>query len=120
MSHGDVLVRIDEADPRTLYVQIADQLRGAIARGHVGDGDRLPPGRDLAGMLKVNLHTVLRAYGQLRDEGLVEMRRGRGVTVLGGASTRTTLSEMAARLVSDARGMGLDRREVLALVEEQL
>lgn len=48
------------------------------------------------------------------------MRRGRGVTVLGGASTRTALAQTAARLVSDARGMGLDRREVLALVDEQL
>jgi GntR family transcriptional regulator len=120
MSWRDLLVRINAADARPLYVQTADQLRGAIARGDLDAGDRLPPARALADALAINVHTVLRAYAQLRDEGLVEMRRGRTVTVLGGSPARAGLVEMAAGLVYEARRSGLDGRQVLALVEEQL
>lgn len=114
-----MLVRIDESAPEPLYVQIAAQVRGAIARGEVRSGERLPPARQLGQSLAVNMHTVLRAYAQLRDEALVEMRRGRGVTVLGTAA-RARVTELAHRLVLEARQMGLSRRDVLALVESHM
>ncbi len=82
--------------------------------------DRLPPARLLGQDLSVNVHTVLRAYAQLRDEGLVEMRRGRGVIVLGASDGRASLIELVVQLVTEARHLGLGRRELLALVEGQL
>ncbi|MFN2555771.1 MAG: GntR family transcriptional regulator [Nitriliruptorales bacterium] len=114
-----MLVRIDLAGGVPLYEQIAAQLRSAIARGEAPPGSRLPPARELAEVLGVNMHTVLRAYGQLRDEGLVELRRGRGVTVLESGG-RASLVELARNLAREARRQGLSPREVQALVEEQL
>ena len=68
--------RIDPTDP---YQQVAGEIRRAIADGEAKPGERLPPAKDLAGVLGVNTTTVLRALRLLRDEGLLEFRRGRGI-----------------------------------------
>src|SRR5437763_6536462 len=75
--------RLDPADPAALHDQAAAQIRRAIAEGEAAPGERLPPAVDLAAILGVNRNTVLRALRDLRDEGLLEFRRGRGVTVSG-------------------------------------
>ncbi|WP_448061192.1 GntR family transcriptional regulator [Cellulomonas hominis] len=76
-----MLLRVDPASPDPLFVQLADQVRAAVARGELEPGTRLPAARDLAASLEINLHTVLHAYQDLRDEGLIELRRGRGAVV---------------------------------------
>ena len=65
-------------DPAPLHQQVAGQIRRAIAEGEARAGDRLPPAKDLAAVLGVNANTVLRALRELRDDGLLEFRRGRG------------------------------------------
>ena len=64
-----------------LYLQVAAQIRRAIADGEAKPGERLPPARDLATVLGVNTNTVLRSLRLLQDEGLLELRRRRGITV---------------------------------------
>src|SRR6266513_4783528 len=76
-------VKVDRAEPTDLYEQVAGEIRRAIAEGEAKPGERLPPAKDLAAVLGVNTNTVLRALRQLRDEGLLDFRRGRGVTVAG-------------------------------------
>jgi GntR family transcriptional regulator len=66
----------------------------------------------------VNMHTVLRAYGDLRDEGLVDMRRRRGVIVRAAGDTRARLLELARELAAEAAKQGLSRAELRRLVEE--
>ena len=66
-----------------LYLQVAAQIRRAIADGEAKPGERLPPARDLATVLGVNTNTVLHSLGLLEDEGLLELRRRRGITVAG-------------------------------------
>ena len=78
--------KIDPARPDPLYEQVAAEIRRAIAEGEAGPGERLPLAKDLATVLGVNRNTVLRAMRVLREEGLLEFRRGRGITVAG---TRT-------------------------------
>ena len=66
-----------------LFEQVAAEIRKSIVEGEVNPGQRLPPARDFASVLGVNTNTVLRAIRQLRDEGVLEFRRGRGISVVG-------------------------------------
>src|SRR5438094_10600503 len=95
-------VKVDRADPTDLYEQVAAELRRAIAEGEARPGERLPPARDLAAVLGVNTNTVLRALRLLRDEGLLDFRRGRGITVAS-TSERGAVILRARELVEFAR-----------------
>src|SRR3954468_24691712 len=76
-------VNLNRESPLDLYEQVAAEIRRAISEGEARPGERLPPAKDLAHVLGWNTNTVLRALRQLRDEGLLEFRRGRGITVTG-------------------------------------
>ncbi len=65
-----MLIRVNPASAQPIFVQIAASVRRELAEGRLGAGDRLPAAKDVARSLDVNLHTVLRAYQALRDEGL--------------------------------------------------
>ncbi|MEU6657639.1 GntR family transcriptional regulator [Streptomyces sp. NPDC046821] len=113
-----MLIRVDPGSSTPLGDQIAAQVRRAIAEGDVAPGDRLPSARALADSLGVNLHTVLRGYQQLRDDGVIELRRGRGAVVLDGATTaaRARLAEKVRLLVTEGRALGLTDDEIVGLV----
>jgi len=98
------------------YEDVAAELRRAIAEGEATAGERLPPARDLAAVLGVHTNTVLRALRELRDEGLLDFRRGRGVTVAG-TPERGALVAQARELVRAARRHGYTVEELLELVE---
>ncbi|GAA1911154.1 GntR family transcriptional regulator [Streptomyces sodiiphilus] len=117
-----MLFRVDTGSPVPLGEQIAACVRGAIAEGNAAPGDRLPAAREVADSLGINVHTVLRGYQRLRDEGLIELRRGRGAVVTAGDAPagRARLVESAARLVADARSLGMTDQEVLGLVRAGL
>src|SRR6201995_3105857 len=97
--------KLDHANPLPLYEQTAAETRRAIANGEARPGERLPPARDLAAELGVNTNTVLRALRLLRDEGLLEFRRGRGVTVAG-TPERAVLLDKARELIDVGRSLG--------------
>jgi DNA-binding transcriptional regulator YhcF (GntR family) len=116
-----VLIGVDPTSPVPLGDQVAAAVRRNIAAGTVGPGDRLPAARDLAASLDVNVHTVLRGYQQLRDEGLIELRRGRGAVVSATATAdELELTEAAGRLVAAARRLGLAEADVLDAVRQAL
>src|SRR5512135_2975141 len=98
-------VKVDRGDPTDLYEQVAGEIRRAIADGEAKPGERLPPAKDLAAVLGVNSNTVLRALRLLRDEGLLEFRRGRGITV-SGTPDRGAVIARARELVEFARRHG--------------
>jgi GntR family transcriptional regulator len=109
-------VKIDRDEPLGLHEQVAAELRRAIADGEAKPGERLPPARDLAAVLGVNRNTVLRALRLLRDEGLLEFRRGRGITVAG-TSERGAVLTRARELVAFARREGYRREELIQIIE---
>jgi DNA-binding transcriptional regulator YhcF (GntR family) len=108
-------VKLNRNEPVDLHEQVAAKIRRAIADGEAGPGERLPSARDLAAVLKVNQNTVLRALRQLRDEGLLEVRRGRGATVVA-TPEQGELRTRALELVQLARHHGYAREELIDLI----
>lgn len=111
-----MLWSVDSADTIPLHEQIAANVRRAIASGELTAGDRLPAATELGGVLGVNSNTVLRAYRRLRDEGVLEFRRGRGVQVAQDAALGTTLTEAAGRLLDLGRVYGYGPEALSALL----
>jgi len=109
-------MEIDHSSSVPLHEQVAAAIRRAIADGEVLSGERLPPARDLAAVLGVNTNTVFRGLRTLRDEGLLEFRRGRGVTVTGIGPERGALVAKARELVALARLCGYRPEELAEII----
>ena len=109
-------VKVDRSEDIPLHEQVAAEIRRAIAEGEAGPGERLPLAKDLAAVLGVNKNTVLRALHILRDEGLLDFQRGRGITVAG-TPQRGAVLQQARDLVEFARKNGFRRNEVIAIIE---
>ena len=109
-------VKREDAPDLELHERVAAEIRGDIARGDVRSGQRLPPARDMAAVLGVHTNTVLRALRQLRDEGVLEFRRGRGVTVTG-EPERGVIWAQAHDLLVQARHFGMRREDLLSIIE---
>lgn len=109
------LSKVDPEPTVPLYVQVAADIRRAIADGEAKPGERLPLAKDLATVLGVNTNTVLRALHVLRDEGLLEFRRGRGITVAG-TPERGVVLEKVHDLLDYARTHGYHPDEVIELI----
>lgn len=109
-------VNVERADDAALHDQVAAEVRRAIAEGEASPGEQLPPAKDLAAVIGVNTNTVLRALRILRDEGLLEFRRGRGITV-SGTPERGALLDAARELVRLGRLHGYRREELAELIE---
>lgn len=76
---GRLQLRRDGGEP--LYRQLADAIGALIDDGRLGEGDRLPPHRELARALSINITTVTRAIALLKERGLVSGRTGGGTLV---------------------------------------
>ena len=111
-------------DRRPVYRQIADGIKASIAAGALKEGAALPPVRQLAADLGVNLNTVAVAYRELQDEGLIVLKPGSGAKV-------TARGEPPRRAAEDLRRplraaltefvlAGMARRDILNLVDDEL
>jgi GntR family transcriptional regulator len=113
-----MLIRIDPASGVALFDQLAAAVRAEIGRGALRPGDRLPSARELAASLDVNIHTVLHAYQELRDEGLVDLRRGRGAVVTERAAPPSELLASVRELTAEARRLGVTPATLVAMIRE--
>jgi GntR family transcriptional regulator len=98
------------------FERVAAEIRRAIADGEVKPGQRLPLAKDMATVLGVNKNTVLRALRVLREENLLEFRRGRGITVVG-TPQRSVVTTKVNELIAFARAQGYQREELLRMIE---
>lgn len=115
-------ITVDENDRRPIYRQIADEIKSLIATGELGQGTFLPPVRQVAADLSVNLNTVAFAYRQLQREGLVKIRHGAGALVVSrvlNQPAEQTYGELSAALTHLVLS-GLKPAEVRSLVDEEL
>ncbi len=116
-----MLLRLDMASRTPIYMQIRNQVMLGIASGELAAGERLPAIRALAEQCGVNMMTVSKAYGLLREEGYITADR-RGGTVVAGSPGAGALSEKYAAalriIAAEARLAGMDEEEFAALCRE--
>src|SRR5258708_26876124 len=91
-------ITIDESDRRPVYRQVADEIKGLIARGELREGMALPPVRQVADDLGVNLNTIAAAYRELQKEGLLKVRHGSGAVVTARRGTQQNAAELRKAL----------------------
>lgn len=108
--------KVNRNESTPLHDQVAAEIRRAIAEGEAAQGERLPPAVDLATVLGVNKNTVIRALHILRDEGLLDFTRGRGVRVVGTPQRGAVLMRIE-ELLAFARTQGYRREEVVSLLQ---
>lgn len=115
-----------------VYLQVVDQLRYLIAAGRFRVGEYLPPMRQVADELGLNLNTVLRAYAELQRDGIIRSTRGKGAVILRTESESATayrsatgevpesIDAMISAAVEHALSAGLDPAEVIARTQAAL
>ena len=117
-----------EVDPRSgvpIYLQLVEGVRHAIEVGTLGEGERLPTVRALAGELTVAPNTVVKAFNELQRMGLIESRPGVGTVVAQGIGEVARearvegLYERLEVLVRDAIGLGVTEDELWARIDAQ-
>jgi GntR family transcriptional regulator len=113
-----MLWSIDPGEAVPLHEQIAVNVRRAVNEGDLVPGERLPSAAELATVLEVNPNTVLHAYRRLREEGILEFRRGRGVRVGADAPARGAIVDAARALLALGRAHGYGPGSLAALLEE--
>lgn len=116
-------ITIDERDRRPLYQQIVDEIKALIAAGELPEGSPLPPVRQVAADLGVNLNTIAHAYRQLQHQGLVKIRHGAGAIVSSRRLSETTEEQLRSQLSTALTHLalaGLKLAEVKVLVETEL
>lgn len=112
---------IDTASDEPLYAQLAAQVHVALASGELQPGERLPTARALAESLDLNVHTVLHAFQRLRDEGVVELRRGRGAVITSDAPhAQVAVLKALAEFAVAARSAGLSVDAAVTLLKQEM
>lgn len=101
-----MLILVDPGAATPLFEQLAAAIRVELAAGRIRSGERLPSARELGAALGVNLHTVLHGYRLLRDEGLIQLRRGRGAVVTERADALRELEREVTALAAAAVRLG--------------
>ncbi len=116
-------ITIDETDHRPIYQQVVDEIRALIAAGELLEGSSLPPVRQVAADLGVNLNTVAFAYRELQKAGLIRVRHGAGAVVIAQVIPQRSTERLQAKLMpalTDLVLAGLTRAEVMVIVNNAL
>lgn len=118
-----MFVVVDENDRRPIYQQVADGIKSLIATGALREGAQLPPVRQLASDLGVNLNTIATAYRELQAEGLINVRHGSGAVVASRKATEKSADELRKPLRTALTQLvlaGLPRAEIMNIVAEEM
>lgn len=121
-----MFLRVNPASGQPLFLQLVQQIRHAAETGVLRDGDQLPGIRTLAEELVVSPNTVVKAYEELENEGLLEMRQGSGAFVTLSRRTRNradrvqTARRRVRGLIDRLRDDGLLDDEIRRAFEAEL
>ena len=111
-----IALRLNPSSGTPLYLQLVEHLKHSIETGAIKAGEQLPSVRRMAEDLLINPNTVVRAYRELENDGIVELRHGSGVFVRTSVAARTGLMKKAEPIIRSA----MNRLEMLDLGEDDI
>ena len=126
MTRPAALLRIDDGDPRPIWLQIEEALLAAVATGSFERGAAVPSVRDMAKQLRVNPNTIAKVYQRLTESGVFETRRGEGTFVAAEPREIPTrerqrrLGEAADRFAVTSAGLGAEADEAIGAARRSL
>jgi GntR family transcriptional regulator len=118
-----MFLTIDTRDSRPIYQQVVDGIRESIAHGDLAEGTSLPPVRQLAADLGVNLNTIATAYRELQKDGLIVIKHGSGSVVTSRTSTERSKDDLLRPLRTALTNLvlaGLSTKKILQMVAKEL
>lgn len=119
-----MFIKLDFESEEPIYTQLVHQIIEGIAGGELKPGNRLPSVRSLASDIGINLHTVNKAYQQLKQSGFIQIHRQRGVIVNpdgipeADESYRETISASLKPFIAESICRGMDEEEFLNICKE--
>jgi len=119
-------IQITPGSSEPVYVQVAEQISEAIAKGQLTSGDKLPAVRKLAAELVINPNTVARAYSRLEQAGLVNTKTGSGTFVAdpklrkADAADINVLAERMDTLISRGLNLGLQAQDIIKIFKARI
>lgn len=115
---------IDPQSEKPIFIQIAEQLEDAIFTGIYPEGEKVPSTNEIAALLSINPHTVLKGMNLLVDEGIIYKKRGLGMFVSDGAVAvilKKRQGQFFERyiqaLIDEAEKLAMTKEDVIALIE---
>lgn len=114
---------ISNTSDKPLYMQIKEQIKEAILKGELKDGDPLPSVRAFANDLGVSVLTTRRVYDELEQEGFAVSQAGRGTFVTMGNlellrdSKRRVVEEDMQKAIHNARLFGITKEELQKIMD---
>src|ERR1700731_1443615 len=118
-----MFLTINTKDSRPIYQQVADGIKELIARGELAEGTLLPPVRQLAADLGINLNTIATAYRELQKDGLIFIKPGSGSIVTSRTTTERSQDELMRPLraaLTELVLAGLSQNKILNMVMREL
>lgn len=115
-------ILISNSSKTPVYLQIATQIRQAMLKGELSEGEALPSVRSLSSELSVSVITIKKAYDLLEDQGLVVTQAGRGTFVLEKNIDMVRdfklkeIQDILVRAIDSARANGFDQSEIQKLI----
>lgn len=117
----NVIVRIDFNSDEALYMQLYNQIIIGIANSEIREGDNLPSVRELAEDIGINMHTVNKAYGILKQEGYLKLDRRKGAVIaidIDKYKATVELMEDMKVILAKAICRGINKEEVHQIIDD--
>jgi GntR family transcriptional regulator len=119
-----MVFRLNTASGVPVYLQVIEQVKHAVETGVIRGGEQLPSVRKIAEDLLINPNTVARAYRDLEEEGIIELKHGSGAYIRESIVPRTRLMEKAKSIVASTfqqlKSLHLTDDEIRRLMESEL
>ena len=119
----DIIISVTDGVP--IYRQIINQVKYLVASGLLLPGEELPPIRTLALQLRVTPNTIVKAYGELENSGVVHKRRGSGTFVSEGRpqlairERRRIVEQRIDALLAEAHQLNFSNDDILRMLRDR-